>query len=159
MLRVLTILAAMFLGVATVTGCTAPSGAGSTAPAGSTAGTAWSLAVSNATFSSDVNVGDPIMASVAVTNTGSATNPGTTLQVNDLDAHADFQGCTPGCTSSTLLGFSADFAGIGPGTTSTLQLTFIAKSVGVANWSVCLYDTADPSARQVWCGQAQTTIH
>jgi hypothetical protein len=73
--------------------------------------------------------------------------------------NADFQVCTLPCTSSTFLGFSADFSGVDPGASTTLQVTFIAKSAGVANWSVCVYDTTDPSGHQVSFGQAETTIH
>ena len=79
-------------------------------------------------------------------------------QVNDLDAYADLQGCTPTCDYSHGFGVYANFSGVGPGSTASYTITFIATKIGVAHWSVCVYDSTSVGDKQVWCGSATTTI-
>ena len=114
--------------------------------------------MSDVTYSTDASLGGPITLSLQITNSGASSNPGTSVQVNDLDAYADLQGCTPSCNTSHLLGVYANFPGIDAGSTESYTITFIATKIGVANWSLCVYDSTSVGGTAVWCGSATTTI-
>lgn len=148
------VIAALVIAWSTMTPRSPSSGGGpSVAPA-----QGWSLSVGNMSYSSDTTVGGVITVSMDITNSGSARNPGISVQFSDLDSYADLQGCTPSCDSGNLLGVYAHFPGVAPGTTQSDQITLVATKVGVAHWSLCIYDSTAVGGKQVWCGTATTTI-
>lgn len=121
--------------------------------------TPWTLDVPSAKYTTEVFVGDTISIDVKIKNTGTAKSPVTRLNFSELDKYADLHRCKPKCETEDLpgLGPSAVMVGVPPKKSTTFHIEFLATTVGVVDWSVCLYDDeeyGDP----VWCGDGKTAI-
>lgn len=115
--------------------------------------------MSDATYTTEAFVGDTISIDVKVKNTGKTKSPVTRLNFSELDKYADLHRCKPKCSTEDLpgLGSSAVMAGVLPSMAPTFHVEFVATTVGVVDWSVCLYDDeeyGDP----VRCGEGKTAI-
>lgn len=121
--------------------------------------TPWRLSVTDTTYSRKVLVGDDVVVTIKVKNSGSTKNPSTEINFTELDKYADLFECKPKCEVQDLPGSgpSAILPGVAAGKTTAFRITFIAGKAGAVHWSACLYDD-ESFGDQVWCGDATTAI-
>jgi hypothetical protein len=119
--------------------------------------TPWSIDVADVTYTKRLTVGDTIDVDVTITNTGSRASLRTKFQFDGLDDYADLIGCIPECEYEELLGLYTTLPGVAAGDTVVYHVEFLAKALGVADWSICVYDE-ETAGEQVYCGSGSTTI-
>lgn len=119
----------------------------------------WALDVTDTAYTKEATVGDNITVEVTIENTGKQRNPVTKLNFSELDQYADLFGCDPDCETEDLpgLGPTAILPGVQAGESVTYTVEFIATTVGVVEWSLCLYGE-DSYSEDGWCGEAKTAI-
>ena len=118
---------------------------------------AWRLSVTDVTYTATLSLGDTIEIDVTIENRGTDRNLRTRFQFSDIDDYADLIGCVPECTYEDFFGIYTTLPGIAAGETVVYHVEFLAKSLGVADWSLCVYD-AETFGEQVYCGTGSTTI-
>jgi hypothetical protein len=109
-------------------------------------------------YTTNTIVGGYIHVVVQMTNVGTATTKPTQFQVGGIKDYADVVSCDPSCDSSEFFGdYYAKFpAGIAPGKSVTYTVEFLATKVGVANWSLVIYEGATDS---IWYGTGKIQVH
>jgi hypothetical protein len=117
----------------------------------------WNLTVDGVRYTTEAFVGGDITVAITLSNDGTIANPGTKLQFETIDKYADLQGCTPKCEVNNFFGVFATEPGVGPAKTVTDRIVWVATRVGVAQWSVCVYDS-NSGGQQIYCGNGTTTI-
>lgn len=115
------------------------------------------LTADSVTYSSESYVGGSIFVNATIHNSGSSASEPVKMQFGGLKDYADIIGCTPACETSDFFGdwFAQFSQGIGGGQTATFKIEFLAKAVGVAHWSVTMYEGAD---KDFFYGTGTTTI-
>jgi len=99
----------------------------------------------------------PIYLNATVANYGSGLSDPIEFQVGGLKDYADVIGCVPNCSSSEFFGdYYLQFAqGPVPGGSVTCKVQFLATKLGVANWTIMMYDGVGD---QFFVGNASTVI-
>lgn len=117
----------------------------------------WSLSVSGAKYGSHVALGDDLILTLTVTNSGSAANDLTRIALDGLGGHFDLDQCSPSCQDDGLLGtMFLDFPGVEGGGSEAITISLVATKLGRSDWSMDVYDAkiGDP----VFQGQGSTVV-
>ncbi|MCV0403792.1 MAG: hypothetical protein K5924_08780 [Chloroflexi bacterium] len=101
-------------------------------------------------------VGGSIYLDVKIANTGGTLSGPIKFQIGGIMDYADLNGCIPICTVNEFWGdYYTEFdSGVAPGTTATFKVELIATKVGVADWTVMIYE----DTRDFYFGSAKTVI-
>jgi hypothetical protein len=121
---------------------------------------AWILTASNVQYDSQTVIGDTIVITMTLKNSGNIANPGTYVSFPDLHTNADFQKCQPACEHQNVYS-DVLLPGVQPHKSLKVTVTWIATKVGVDDWSLNIYDDPALASRggtPIFSGTAQTTI-
>jgi hypothetical protein len=98
---------------------------------------------------------------MTLNNSGTTANPRTYVSFANLHTNADFQSCKPACERTAVYS-DLLLPAVRPYKSLNMTVTWIATKVGVANWTLNVYDdpssASSPGGAPILSGDATTTV-
>ena len=108
-------------------------------------------------YTTETFVGGSIYLEVTIENVGGSPSEPVKFQIGGIKDYADLNGCIPICSVDDFFGayFTGFETGVAAGQTATFEVELIAVNVGVADWSVMIYEG---DGKDIYYGTAKTVI-